>query len=264
MRGQFVTLEIHTIAPIVESPAITRVRYQALIDAECADQAGVRVVGCMLDAGPVSIENATDDAFAIPGVLHAGIASQADGAQGILIDCMLDPGLEALRCALEIPVVGAAEIAFRLAATLGHAFGIVDIGDDTGPLVEQQVRSMGLRDRFAGVRGTGLHVTEAAACPNETLARIVEASRRAICDDNADVIVLGCTEFSQYATELRQQLLALSLDVPVINPTRLAIGTLVALVRSGVAHSKRAYPTPGARKQLRGYNLPRLYDSAGD
>lgn len=258
------TLEIHTIAPIVESPAITRARYQALLDAECADQAGVRVVGRMLDAGPASIENSTDDAFAIPGVLRAGIASQAAGARGILIDCMLDPGLEALRCALEIPVVGAAEIAFRLAAALGHAFGIVDVGDDTGPLVEQQVRAMGLQDRFAGVRATGLHVTEAAASPGETLARIVEASRRAICDDNADVIVLGCTEFSQHATALRQELLALNLDVPVINPTRLAIGTLVALVRSGATHSKRAYPTPATRKTLRGYDLPQLYDSAGD
>ncbi|HEY0939903.1 MAG TPA: aspartate/glutamate racemase family protein [Steroidobacter sp.] len=258
------TLEIHTIAPIVESSAITLARYQALLDVECADQVGVRVVGRMLDAGPTSIENFTDDAFAIPGVLRAGIASQAAGARGILIDCMLDPGLAALRCALEIPVVGAAEIAFRLAATLGHAFGIVDIRDDTGPLVEQQVLSMGLQDRFAGVRGTGLHVAEAAASPDETFARIVEASRRIVCDNNADVIVLGCTEFSQHATALRQELLARKLNVPVINPTRLAIGTLVAIERSGVAHSKRAYPTPATRKTLRGYDLPQLYDRARD
>lgn len=255
-------LELHSIAPVVESASITTAGYQSFLESEFEDLADVRVVGHLLRAGPVAVESSIDEAFAIPDLLRVGLEAQAAGARGVVIDCMLDPGLAALRCALKVPVMGVAEIAFRLAATLGHAFGVVDIGDSTGPIVEQQVRCMGLADRFAGVRGIGLRVIEVAAQRDAALARLVEVATCVIRDDGADVLVLGCTEFSRYGDELRRRLLGRGLDVPVINPTRLALGTLLAVVRAGAGHSKRAYPTPARRKRLHGYDLPGFYDSA--
>lgn len=252
-------LKICAIAPVIESGPHSVTEYQAFLDRSFGGLPGVEVVGRMLKSGPSSIENELDDALAVPGILEVGIKAQADGAQGILIDCMLDPGLRALRTALNIPVMGTAEIGFRLAAALGNKFGIVDVCDDTGPMVEAQVRAMGLAPQFAGVRGTGLCVEEITKDESATLARLLDAAALAIRQDGADVLVFGCTEFSPYTDKLREKLSSHRLDVPVINPTTLAVGTLVAVVRAGIVHSKRAYPTPQEKKTLRGYAVPKFY-----
>lgn len=257
-------LKIYTIAPVIASPHISEASYQAFLDQQFADLAGVQVIGRLLDSGPSSVENEMDDALAVPGILQAGLKARQEGADGILIDCMLDPGLKALRTALDIPVMGAAEIGFRVAATLGNKFGIVDVCDDTGPMVEAQVRAMGLGDRFAGVRGTGLAVEEVEKNETLTMARLLDAASRAVREDGADILVFGCTEFSRYTDKLRKCLLNEKIDVPVINPTALAVGVLAAVARSGIAHSKRAYPSPSEKKSLRGYDLPQLYDVLKD
>jgi len=253
-------LKIYTIAPVIASPHISEASYQAFLDQQFADLAGMQVIGLLLDSGPSSVENEMDDALAVPGILQAGLKARQEGADGILIDCMLDPGLKALRTALDVPVMGAAEIGFRMAATLGNKFGIVDVCDDTGPMVEAQVRAMGLGDRFAGVRGTGLAVEEVEKNETLTMARLLDAASRAVREDGADILVFGCTEFSRYTDKLRRCLFDEKIDVPVINPTALAVGVLAAVARSGIAHSKRAYPSPSEKKSLRGYDLPQLYD----
>lgn len=254
-------LKICSIAPVIEAGVHSLAAYQAFLDAAFADFAGVMVVGRMLKYGPSSIENEMDDALAVPGILEAGLAAAAEGCHGVLIDCMLDPGLKALRVALDIPVMGAAEVAFRLAATLGNRFAVLDICDDTGPLVGAQIRAMGLSAQFAGVQATGLGAEEVSRDESATLARLEEAALRAIRDDGADLLVFGCTEFSPFTERLRQRLLARDLDVPVINPTVLAAGTLVAVIRAGAGHSKRAWPSPRHGKLLRGHDLAKFYHS---
>jgi allantoin racemase len=257
-------LKIHCIAPVIESVTITQAGYQDCLDRQFADCPDVKLVGRLLERGPSAVENEIDDALSVPDILRVGLEAQQAGAHGVLIDCMLDPGLKALRCALDIPVVGAAAISFHLAATLGNKFGIVDVCDDTGPMVDAQVRALGLGDKFVGVRSTGLAVEEIASDAALTARKLLEAAKLAIQEDGADVIVLGCTEFSRMAGGLRQSLLDQNLDVPVIAPTTLAIGTLIAIVRSGLTHSKRAFPTPQRKKNLRGYAFPQLYSDSKD
>lgn len=253
-------IKLFAIAPVVESEAIGALRYQQFLDEGFGNRPDITVTGRLLELGPTAIENEIDDALSVPGVLRAGLRARADGADGILIDCMLDPGLKALRCALEIPVVGAAEVSFRLAGVLGHRFGVVDVCDDTAPMVGAQMRALGLGERFTGVRSTGLSVHEISRSDALTAQKLFEAALLSIDQDGADVIVLGCTEFSRHAGELHRRLVGRAFDVPVINPTTLALGTLEALVRARLCHSKRAYPTPKSRKSQRGFALPELYD----
>jgi allantoin racemase len=259
-----IVLKIYCIAPVIESVTITLAGYQSCLDREIANYPDVKLVGRLLERGPSAVENEIDDALSVPDILRIGLEAEQDGAHGVLIDCMLDPGLKALRCAVDIPVVGTAAISFHLAATLGNKFGIVDVCDDTGPMVGAQVRALGLGDKFAGVRGTGLAVEEVASDTALTSRKLLEAAMLAVEKDGADVIVLGCTLFSRMAGALRQSLLDQKLDVPVIAPTTLTIGTLIAIVRSGLAHSKWAFPTPQRKKNLRGYAFPQLYSDSKD
>jgi allantoin racemase len=81
----------------------------------------------------------------------------------------------------------------------------------------------------------------------------------AVKEDHADVIVLGCTGFLGCAGAIRQALLTAGLDVPVIDPIPLAVHVADALVKSGLSHSKHAYPAP-RRKAIGGYLFPEFAD----
>lgn len=219
--------------------------------AKIAKQTGVDIIDPFITEGPTSIENEVDDALCIPPTLRLGLEAKAAGADGIIVNCMCDPGVKALRCLLDIPVVGPAETAFHLAASLGHKFSVVDIGDDTGPLVESQVHEYGLWDKFASIRGTGVGVEEIHS--GDIFATMGDAALAAVIEDKADVIVLGCTGFTGCAEAVKNHLAQNGITgVPVIDPLPLAIRTLIGIVREGLCHSKRAFRTPSEKKGLAG------------
>ena len=81
------------------------------------------IVSVTSPMGPVSIESHYDEALAVPGVLAAVDANP--GADGYLLACFGDPGLDAAREIAVAPVLGIAEAAMHLAAPLGRGFSIV-------------------------------------------------------------------------------------------------------------------------------------------
>ncbi len=252
-------MKIFVISPIIESQTIKLEDSQKFVSKSIKEQ-DVEVICSFLDAGPTSVENEIDDALSVPGLLLKAFWAVEQGADGIVIDCMCDPGLKALRCALGIPVIGPAETSFHLAASLGHRFSVVDIGDDTGPTVEDLVKRYGLMSKFASIRGTGIPVEEIGDNNEKTTTALYNASLQAIAQDHADVIVLGCTGFSGTAKAVKEKLKSENgYDIPVIDPLPLTIRTIINLLKEGHGHSKKAFPTPG-KKGLRGYPLSALYD----
>ncbi len=57
------------------------------------------IVAVNPSSGPVSIEGYFDEAFAVPGMLEEIVKGDKAGAQGFVIACFDDTGLEAARCA---------------------------------------------------------------------------------------------------------------------------------------------------------------------
>ena len=276
-------MKIFVISPIIESENIKQKGTEDFLKTYFAGEnaAGeeVEIASLFLAKGPTSIETEIDDAVCVPGLLEAALYAKNDGAQGILVDCMCDPGVKALRCALDIPVIGPAETAFHLAATLGHRFSVIDVGEDTGPMVEDLVTRHGLMGKFASIRGTSIPVEDIGSNKGATVAALYKTARLVLEQDHADVIVFGCTGFceeavavrdilkkglnSQHATEYANYLQGIDLsktyNVPVIEPMTLAVRTLISFVKEGYCHSKKAFPTPG-KKGLHGYDLPSLYN----
>lgn len=252
-------MKIYVIAPIIESQGITQEEAQRRLAPLM--EPDVEIVSVFLDYGPSSIENEIDDALAVPNLLEKAMTAASEGgADGIVVDCMCDPGVAVLRSALVIPVVGPAETSFHLAATLGHKFSVVDIGSDTAAMVTAQVARFGLARAFASVRGTSIAVEAIGENAEHTFQALGDAALKAVRDDGADVIVLGCTGFTGCAKTVREYLGSHGFDVPVIDPLPLTIRTLIALVREGQSHSKRAFATPApAGKSLRGFKLPQFY-----
>jgi len=197
-----------------------------------------------LDKGPASIESAYDAALAAPDVLFKVRAAQEGAMDAVLIDCMADPGLEAAREAVFIPVVGPAQVSMHLAAALAHRFSVITVLKQTIPSVQLQVQGYGLMDKVASVRAVEIPVLEMERDVHGLAGAVVEEAARAVVEDGAHIIIPGCTEMIGLASEVQEGLARRDCEVPVIEPAAMAVKMAEALVDMGLSHSKRSYPTP--------------------
>ncbi|HSU09587.1 MAG TPA: aspartate/glutamate racemase family protein, partial [Pseudonocardia sp.] len=88
---------------------------------------GTIVTAVNPDMGPASIESHYDEALSVPGLLAEIARAQAgeQAADGFVIACFGDPGLDAARELAHGPVVGVAEAAMHAASFLGRGFSVV-------------------------------------------------------------------------------------------------------------------------------------------
>ena len=194
-----------------------------------------------IDSGPSSIESAYEEYLSVPGTVEKAIQAEKDGFDGMILGCFGDPGLEALREMLNIPVVGPGEMALHIAAMLGNKFSIVTVLDSVVPSLERLARIVGLDKRLASVRAVNIPVLELSRNIESTTSRMMEESRKAIQEDSADVIVLGCMSMAFMGVSDRMQE---SLGIHVVNPALLSLTVLEGLVQGGLSQSKKAYPFP--------------------
>ncbi len=198
-----------------------------------------------LPAGPVSVETYFDEAFAVPGVLET-VSREAGRYHGIVVNCFADPGVDAAREMVTIPVVGPAEASMLLACTLGHRFAVVSVHRNSGPWVERQVRAIGLEARLAWATGVEIPVAGLVADPEAATPLVVEAAREAVGRHAAEVVVLGCTGMARLARAVREELARDGFGVPVIEPLAASLRLVQALLELGLTHSRVGlYGGPG-------------------
>jgi allantoin racemase len=222
----------------------------------------VNVDHVFIETGTASIENYIDDALVTPGTIKAAIEAERDGIDGIIVNCMCDPGVHAVREAVSIPVSGTAEISMHAASILGHSFGWIDVLESSRTMTLDLVARYGLHNRFGAFRAINMPVLEIESRKEETIALLAEEALKLVRDDHVDIIILGCGALfgcdSAMKIKINQYLNIQGgkCPVPIIDPLPLAINTMIAFVQSGLTHSKHAYPLPQNMKLVRGYNLP--------
>ena len=234
-------------------PSITK-EYKALGLEQYSPSArpGTEISVTLLDQGPASIESRYDETVATPDIVRKVVEAEKDGVDAVIIDCMADPGLDAAREMVSIPVVGPAETAMHFAAMLSHRFSVVTVLDRLAPLFDRHAAKMGLVERLASVRAVNITVLELGDTERVVKA-LIEQSAKAVRVDGAHLIVFGCTGMVGLAGDVKKGLEDQGiLDVPVIDPAILAVKIAEALVDTGLSHSKRTYPHP-PEKEIVGY-----------
>ena len=193
------------------------------------------------DKGPGSIETEYDEALSIPNVLESIIRCEKDGYQVAIISCFSDPGLNACREKVSIPVIGSGENSILLASLLGNNFSILSPLNNNLTNFDNKIFSMGLEKKYSGTRAIGMSVLDLAKNKKTTLKRLIDVANKAVKIDGADVLILGCMSMAFHdVTSIIQN----KLKVPVINPIKASLLTAEALVKMGLTHSKLAFPTP--------------------
>ncbi len=192
-------------------------------------------------AGPLSIELMYEEFLSVPGSVERAVRAQEEGYDGVLLGCYADPGMDALREMLSIPVAGPFEASCYLAMTMGRRFSIITVTPEMCVPLEDEALAKGVAaGRLASVRAIDIDVLDLADDPQQLKQRLLEQGRLCLAD-GADTLVLGCISlaFSGMDRVLEQEL-----GVPCINPIAAALKNCEGMVSMGLCHSKRAYPLP--------------------
>lgn len=202
---------------------------------------GVQVDVAVPEHGPGSIESRAEALYAVPAILDSVQRAEALGYDAIVFSCYSDPGLDAARELVGIPVVGSGQASMHVAAQLGARFSIIAPLDGGGSKASDNPWKYGFVRQYASTRGCGLSVMDLGRDREGTLMRLAEVSRACVEEDGADVLILGCMSmaFHDITRPLQERL-----GVPVVNPVQAGLALAELCVRAGLSHSKKAYPTP--------------------
>jgi allantoin racemase len=208
---------------------------------------GVEIEVAVPAHGPGSIESRAEALYAVPAILDSTQRAEALGYDAIVFSCYSDPGLDAARELVSIPVVGSGQASMHVAAQLGAKFSILAPRDGGGSKAGDNPWKYGFVRQYASTRGCGLSVMDLGRDRAGALSRLADTGRACIEEDGADVLILGCMSMAFHdITSLLQE----RLDVPVINPVLASLAFAELCVRAGLSHSKRAYPTPPKLEML--------------
>lgn len=212
---------------------------KAATAARAVAASGTEIIAATSRMGPVSIEGHYDGALAIPGLLAELKERQAAGYDAAVIACFDDTGLEAARTFADVPILGLCESAVVTAGFLAQRFTVVTTLERSRVLIDNLVRRYGMGDR-AKVRASDIPVLELEDPASGAIGKLRAEIERALLEDGAEAIVLGCAGMTDLARELQQ-----IYGVPVVDGVAAAVKQAEALVSLGLSTSKRgSYASP--------------------
>lgn len=198
------------------------------------------------------------------GYVDAAEAAVAAGCDALFINSMADYGIDAMRAAVGVPVVGAGEAALREGGRDGRRFAIVTVWPRSMRfLYDERLRACGLEDGCVAVhhlsgedelRRLGADdgvMARMHRADGGVVARLAELCAQAV-RDGAECIVLGCTCMAPIGPAV-----AAACSVPVIESSRFGYLAAVEALRDAA----RGEAARGPRRSARVGLVPGLVDA---
>jgi len=219
-------------------------RDSQILERKKAALPGTEVEVVCLPHGPVSIESAFDEAMAAPYIIEEVRKAEAEGFDAVSLDCAMDTVVRAAREAVRIPVTSAGEASYLMAMSLCRRFTVITVLKSTADEIKENISKYGFESRVSSVRCADVPVLELNDEEKAYIAILAE-SKKAITEEGAEAIVLGCTGMSPLAKRLQKEL-----DMLVIDPAVAALKLAEIFVSMGITTSKVAYEAQRDKKIL--------------
>jgi allantoin racemase len=131
----------------------------------------------------------------------------------VVIGCFYDGGLrEAREVSGKMIVTAPCEAATSIACALGNTFSVLVGRRKWMPKMSENVHLYGHGRRMASMRPLGLGMRDFQQDHDRTCDRLMTEGRKAIEEDGAEVLILGCTAETGFQAKMQQDL-----GVPVID-----------------------------------------------
>ena len=201
---------------------------------------GVQVDTVSPEKGPVGLESYYHNYLASVNVHERIVQAEKEGYDGVVIACYGDPGIEAAKELVDIPVVGITEASYALARILGTKFLVIVSAETAVPRQIRYIKSLGIPDYQYAVRPIGLTVLGVMSDRLNAKELIANNCDIALKETGAEVIVMGCSGFSGLRKDLEKLL-----NVPIIDPVVAGVQLCNTLISMNLAQSKvSTYKTP--------------------
>ena len=178
--------------------------------------------------GPASIESDDDERRCIPGLLDEvrRAAASAQAPDAVVVACFGDPGLEQVRAAVDVPVLGIAQAAMHAAALSAGTFSVVTSMSSTVPTAWSLAKTY-TPSQCLGVYACDIPVLVLDSDPT-TIEPVGDLCEKALAQDGSRAVVLGCAAMAKFAAPLTARL-----GVPVVDGVVAATLLAEALVAMG-------------------------------
>jgi allantoin racemase len=204
--------------------------------ARAAAAAGTEINTTQPSFGSAAIDSAAESYLSAVGVMDVVATQLATGtfdADAVVLAGFGEHGKDALQEMLDVPVLDIAESAAHVAHLIGRRFSVVTTLARSIAPIEDRLLLAGLAAHCASVRACGLGTAEVDADPAGAVAAIVAEAQRAVTDDGADVICLGCAGMAGVTAAITEKL-----GVPAVDGVAAAVGLAQMLVGLGLSTSK--------------------------
>jgi allantoin racemase len=239
MKPEVNLMKIKYISPITDE----NFEKESIAEAQKLASAGVQIDVQRVPYGTASIECSFDEVLAAPGIIKVGLDAAEQGYDGIFISCMGDPGLDALRELVDIPVVGPCRTSLLYAADLSTRFSVITVTDGVVPIIERVALDAGVAGKLASVKAVNIPVLELGD-RDRLIKVLLDLALEAIEKYDAQMLILGCTGMIGANDTLMKLLREKGHDIQVLYPVSVAVKYLETLVSLGLHQSRMAYPKP--------------------
>lgn len=178
-----------------------------------------------------------------PALVKKAIEAEHQGFDAVIQSNTFDPGVEASRLAVRIPVIGLLRAALHFTASLCDRFGLIVPLETHMPHTMRMVQTYGMVNFVCGIRTVGLYDTGDLSGYHDTVIERTLAVGKELVQQGAQAIIpLGGKIYPYVVTP---EELEPHLGVPVINTKAVGVSYAELMARNGISHSIKAYPCPG-------------------
>lgn len=153
--------------------------------------------------GPHTIEGPLDAALGVAGMLEV-IAAYPHAFDAVVVACFGDPGVEALRLLVRVPVIGIGAASFTQAAFISQRFAIVTPAVGTPERYAAVTAAMGVNKQFVGTYQTPLGVADFESGDPAVLETLIFHAEQAV-KDGAECLLFGCAGIADQIRDIAER-----------------------------------------------------------
>jgi len=210
---------------------------------------GTEILALQPVFGAEAVDALSEGYIAAVGVIDR-ILTLDEPFDAVVIAGFGEPGRDGLQELIEQPVVDICQASAHVAMLIGLQYSVVTTLQRSVPPIIERLRADGLFERCASVRANGMSTLEVDRDPERAIRTIVDEARKAVEEDHAEVIVLGCGGMAGLEEAITNEL-----HVPVIDGVGAAVKLAEALVGLGLTTSKVSTYAPPEPKAISAWPL---------
>jgi Asp/Glu/hydantoin racemase len=177
-----------------------------------------------------------------PALVKKAIEAERLGFDAVIQSNTFDPGVEASRLAVRIPVIGLLRASLHFAASICDKLALIVPLETHMPHTMRLVQTYGMKDFVCGIRAVELYDTgDLSGYHDIVVERTLKIGKELVAQGAEAILPLGG---KIYPYVVAPEELAPHLGVPVINTKAVGVAYAELMARNRIQHSIKAYPCP--------------------